>query len=57
MPLVVKPSEHEALLREEARLTDLFALFAANPLPCGMEYRTSPRYLRGQHGSPSSADV
>lgn len=57
MPLVVKPSEHEALLREEARLTELFALFAANPLPCGMEYRTSPRYLRGQHGSPSSADV
>lgn len=57
MPLVVKPSEHEALLREEARLTDLFALFAANPLPCGMEYRTSPRYLGGQHGSPSSADV
>ena len=45
LPLIVKPSEHADLLREETRLTDLYALFASNPLPCGLEYTTSPRYV------------
>ncbi len=45
LPIITKPADHKALLAQEARLTDLFALCAPVPLPAGEEFRRSPAVL------------
>lgn len=42
LPIVTKSADHKDLLALEGRLTDLFALCAPTPLPCGEEWRHSP---------------
>lgn len=46
LPILTKSADHQALLAEEARLTDLFSLCAPEPLPCGEEFRHSPFVLK-----------
>lgn len=45
LPVLTKSADHKALLATESRLTDLFALCAPAPLPCGEEWRRSPAVL------------
>lgn len=42
LPILTKSADHKELLAQESRLTDLFSLCAASPLPCGEEFRHSP---------------
>lgn len=45
LPILTKSADHKDLLAPESRLTDLFALCAPTPLPCGEEWRRSPAAL------------
>lgn len=47
LPILTKSADHKELLAREARLTDLFSLCAAPPLPCGEEFRHSPFVDKG----------
>lgn len=42
LPILTKSADHKEALALEARLTDLFALCAPTPLPCGQEFLHSP---------------
>lgn len=42
LPILTKAADHKEALALEARLTDLFALCAPSPLPCGQEFVHSP---------------
>lgn len=42
LPILTKAADHKEALALEARLTDLFALCAPTPLPCGQEFVHSP---------------
>lgn len=42
LPIITKSANYKALLAQEARCTDLFALCAPVPLPAGEEFRRSP---------------
>lgn len=45
LPILTKPAAHRALLAEEARLTDQFALCAPEIRPSGEEFRHSPIFF------------
>ncbi len=45
LPIVTKSADARDLLATEARLTDVFCLCAEAPLPCGLEWRTTPAVL------------
>ncbi len=45
LPIVTKSADAQDLLATESRLTDVFALCAEAPLPCGLEWRTTPAVL------------
>lgn len=45
LPILTKSADHKGRLAGESRLTDLFALCAPQPLPCGEEWRRSPAVI------------
>ena len=45
LPILTKPADHKELLQTESRLTDIFALCAPSPAPCGAEWIHSPAVI------------